>query len=90
MTRDGTGEVVDGVHRAPWVATIHKREWWNLLLVNRAGYLPDNSQLERLDLDLPPKQYLSVGPDWLKVWHVPFFGVLLLASLAIKVAARIE
>jgi hypothetical protein len=33
---------------------------------------------------------LSVGPDWLKVWHVPFFGVLLLASLAIKVAARIE
>ena len=55
-----------------------------------AGYLPDNSQLERLDLELPPKRYLSVGPDWLKVWHVPFFGVLLLASLAIKVAARIE
>jgi hypothetical protein len=72
------------------VPTIHKREWWNLLLGNQAGYRPDNSQLERLALDLPPKQYLSVGPDWLKVWHVPFFGVLLLASLAINVAARVE
>ena len=90
VTRDGTGQVVDRVHARARVPTIHKREWWNLLLGNRAGYLPDNSQLERLDLDLPPKQYLSVGPDWLKVWHVPFFGVLLLASLAIKVAARIE
>jgi len=90
VIRDASGEVVDRVFwRAP-VPTIHKREWWNLLLGNPAGYLPDDSPLERLDLDLPPKQYLSVGPDWVRLWYVPFFGVLLLASLAIKVAARIE
>lgn len=49
-----------------------------------------DSPLERLDLELPPQYHLPVGPDWLKMWHVPFFAVLLPASLAIKVVARIE
>jgi hypothetical protein len=90
VVTDRTGQIVD---RVPWqapVPTIHKRAWWNLLLGNPAGYLPDNSPLERLDLELAPQHYLPVGPDWLKPWYVPFFGVLLLASLAIKVFARIE
>lgn len=87
---DETGQVVD---RVPWpapVPTIHKRAWWNLLLGNPAGYLPDDGPLERIDLDIPAKEYLPVGPAWLKPWYVLFFGVLLAASLAIKVAARIE
>jgi hypothetical protein len=90
VIRDRTGRVVDRVAcRAP-VPTIHKREWWNMLLGNPAGYLPDSSPLERVDLELTPQPYLPVGPDWLKPWYVPFFGVLLFASLAIKVVAKIE
>ena len=87
---DGSGEVL---HRLPWpapVATIHKREWWNALLGNPAGYLPEGGPLERIDLDIPAKEYLPIGPAWLKAWYVLFFGVLLAASLAIKVSARIE
>jgi hypothetical protein len=72
------------------VPTIHKREWWNLLLGNPAGYLPEGGPLERLDLELRPQYYLPVGPEWLKMWYVPFFGILLLASLAIKVIVRTE
>jgi len=87
---DPSGEVL---HRLPWqapVSTIHKREWWNALLGNPAGYLPDGGPLERIDLDIPAKEYLPIGPAWLKAWYVLFFGVLLAASLAIKVSARIE
>jgi hypothetical protein len=58
----------------------------DLLLRNPAGYLPDTSQL---DLDLPPKQCLCVGPGWLKLSYLPLFGVLMLASFAIEVVARI-
>lgn len=90
VVRDRTGHIVDRVSWQAPVPTIHKREWWNLLLGNPAGYLPDDSPLERLDLELAPQHYLPVGPDWLRPWYVPFFGVLLLASLAIKVVARIE
>ncbi|HEX2478697.1 MAG TPA: hypothetical protein VHK45_05415 [Geminicoccaceae bacterium] len=90
VIRDRTGRVVDRVAcRAP-VPTIHKREWWNMLLGNPAGYLPDSSPLERVELELTPQHYLPVGPEWLKPWYVPFFGVLLFASLAIKVVAKIE
>jgi hypothetical protein len=61
-----------------------------VLLGNPAGYLPDHGPLERIDLEIPAKEYLPVGPAWLKAWYVLFFGVLLIASLAIKVSARIE
>jgi hypothetical protein len=72
------------------VPTIHKRQWWNALVGNPIGYLPDSSRLEWIELGLPQKQYLTVGPAWLRAWYVVFLGVLLAASLAIKVAARIE
>jgi hypothetical protein len=87
---DQTGQVVDRVAWQAPVPTIHKREWWNALLGNPGGYLPDDGPLERIDLNIPAEAYLPFGPAWAKPWYVLFFGVLLAASLAIKVAARIE
>ena len=49
-----------------------------------------NRPLESIELALPQKEYLTVGPAWLRAWYVVFLGVLLAVSLAIKVAARIE
>jgi hypothetical protein len=72
------------------VPTIHKRQWWNALIGNPLGYLPDSSRLEWIELGLPQREYLPFGPAWLRAWYVVFFGVLLAASLAIKVGARIE
>ena len=90
VVTDQAGQVVD---RVPWqapVPTIHKKEWWNALLGNPAGYLPDDGPLERIELNIPAQHYLPFGPAWAQPWYVLFFGVLLAASLAIKVAARIE
>jgi hypothetical protein len=60
------------------------------LIGNPIGYLSANSPLEWIELGLPQQEYLPLGPSWLRAWYVVFFGVLLAASLAIKVAARIE
>jgi hypothetical protein len=82
--------VVERVALSAPVPTIHKRQWWNALVGNPIGYLPDTSRLESIELALPQKEYLTVGPAWLRAWYVVFLGALLVVSLAIKVAARIE
>ena len=87
---DGAGNVVERVPLSAPVPTIHKRQWWNALVGNPIGYLPDTSRLEWIELALPQKEYLTVGPAWLRAWYVVFLGALLAVSLAIKVAARIE
>jgi hypothetical protein len=87
---DAAGNVVERFLLSAPVPTIHKRQWWNALIGNPIGYLPDSSRLEWIELGLPQREYLSVGPSWLRAWYVVFFGVLLAASLAIKIAARIE
>ena len=60
------------------IPQVHKRLWWNSLLGNPAGYLPDNAPVELVLLDLPPRHYLSVGPGWMGHWLTLF----LLASVA--------
>ncbi len=87
---DGAGNVVERISLTAPVPTIHKRHWWNALVGNPIGYLPDSSRLESIELGLPQKEYLTVGPAWLRAWYVVFLGVVLAASLAIKFAARIE
>ena len=87
---DQAGNVVGRYLLSAPVPTIHKRQWWNALIGNPIGYLPDSSPLEWIELGLPQREYLPLGPSWLRAWYVVFFGVLLAASLGIKVAARIE
>jgi hypothetical protein len=90
LVLDDAGNVVERFLLSAPVPTIHKRQWWNALIGNPIGYLPDSSPLEWIELGLPQQEYLPLGPSWLRAWYVVFFGVLLAASLAIKVAARIE
>jgi hypothetical protein len=69
--------------RAP-VSTLEKRRWWHFLIGNPAGYLPDGSAVERIELSLPAQEVLPVGPTWLRGWEPLYFAVLILCSLAIK------
>lgn len=87
---DQRGRAVQEVALSAPVPVIHKRKWWNVLIGNPIGYLPDDGPLGRIELDMPHRQYLPIGPDWLRAWYVVFFGSLLGGSLAIKVAARIH
>jgi hypothetical protein len=90
LVLDEAGNVVERFLLSAPVPMIHKRQWWNVVIGNPIGYLPDSSPLEWIELGLPQREYLPLGPSWLRAWYVVFLGVLLAASLAIKVAARIE
>lgn len=90
VVEDDAGRIVERVPMRAPVSIIHKWQWWNALLGNPAGYLPDRAALERIELDLPERQYLPLGPPWLRAWYAVFFAALLIGSLAIKVVARIE
>lgn len=87
---DPSGRIVERVPLAAPITSLHKRQWWNALIGNPAGYLPDDAPVDWIELDLPERQYLPLGPAWARSWYVVFFAALLAASLAIKLAARIE
>lgn len=72
------------------VPVMHKRTWWNGLVGNPAGYLAAECLAERIDVDLPARHYLSIGPDWLRGWEAPFVGALLAVSLGLKLAFRLR
>lgn len=87
---DQDGEVLRTI---PWpepVDMIHKRQWWNLLFGNPAGYLPEDAEVELVALDLAPNEYLPFGPWWLRAWYGVFFTALVVGSLAVKLIWRIE
>lgn len=71
------------------VPTLYKWQWWNALIGNPGGYLPADAAAELIELDLPYREYLPVGPAWLRPWYGTFLGVLFIASLGIKLGFRI-
>lgn len=71
------------------VPAIAKHRWWNVLVGNPAGYLPAESAIDVITLDLPYREHLSIGPGWLRTWHAAFFATMFAASLAIKLWFRI-
>lgn len=87
---DGGKRIISDMALKAPVPVIHKRQWWNALIGNPAGYLPDNSAIDRITVSLPPKEYIPFGPAWMRGWEMPFFLSLLVISLIIKFVARIE
>lgn len=68
---------------------IHKRKWWNWLIANPAGYLPEESATESVNIGLPTRQFLSFGPAWMRGSLFVFFSAFLLASIGFKFLLRI-
>jgi hypothetical protein len=72
------------------IAVIHKRQWWNVLMANPLGYLPDESKIEHIDIALPELSVLPFGPGWIRGWMFTFFLVFLASSIAFKFILRID
>lgn len=90
LVLDDQGEVMRDIAMTAPVTTVHKRQWWNALIGNPVGYLPEDSPLRLVRVELPEHDYLPFGPDWLRSWEITFFAVLIATSLAVKVIFRIE
>lgn len=87
--RDQKGGEVARLTLAEPITHIGKRQWWNVLIGNPAGYLPDQGPIESVSIALPERQYLPIGPDWLRSWVTVALTVLVIASLLIMRIARI-
>ena len=88
--KDATGAVVyEGLGARPPAATLHKRVWWNALLGNPAGYLPDGAALEEVRLGLPGREVLGFGPGWARGYEFTYFAAVVAVSLLLKVLFRI-
>jgi hypothetical protein len=68
----------------PAVDVVHKRQGWNWLIGNPAGYLPDPSQAELIRLDFSTREVFPFGPVWLRGWLPWYFAAALLISLLLR------
>lgn len=72
------------------ITSLHKKRWWNVVLGNPAGYVPDDVLVDQVRIALPVNEYLGFGPPWMRSWQVVFLAVLTATSLAIKFAFRLR
>lgn len=72
------------------VPVLHKRAWWNRLMENPAGYLPDDAPVDEVRIGLPKRQLLPFGPSWIRGWEGIFIPALFVSALAYKTARRID
>ena len=88
--RDAEGVIYVGPPPEPGADVVHKPRWWNLLLGNEMGYLREDAAIEAIRFELAPRRLIPVGPGWLTGWEAVYFGSLLIASLLLKIAFRID
>lgn len=69
---------------------IGKRVWWNLFFGNAAGYLPQDTPVDRVEFQLQRRQFLPLSLAWLGYWETVYFTVLIVGSLGIKIAFKIH
>ena len=69
---------------------IHKQLWWNSLLGNPAGYLPQQSPVNSVTISLPEQRYLAFGPAWVGNWLTLFFIAAMFSGLMVKWLLKIH
>jgi hypothetical protein len=89
VLKDASGAVYEGLGSKPPASVIHKRVWWNAILGNPAGYLPDNAAVEEVRLELPEREVLHAGPGWARGFELTYFAVVVAFSLVIKFIFKI-
>lgn len=88
--RERDGSTVADIPVGKPVPQIEKRRWWNVLVGNPAGYLPDQGPAERVTVHLPEQSYLPFGPGWARSWIALFMPVFFATSLVFYRIARIQ
>ena len=74
-------------HRVP---VVHRKLWWNSLIANPNGYLPEDSAVQEVSFEFQRIEYLEFGPGWMRGWELSYFLWLIIVSIAIKVGFKIH
>ena len=87
--KEVTGDLIISVPSSTQIPLVHKREWWNMLIGNPAGYVPESAPVNSVTFTLPHRELIDFGPRWLRSWLVFYFAVLMASAIAIKVKFKI-
>jgi len=72
------------------IPVIHKKRWWNLLMANPLGYLPEDAETDVVHIGLPELVIIGSGPAWMRGWMFSFFVSFLLSSFGFKFLLRLN
>ena len=72
------------------VPVLHKKQWWNSLIANPAGYLPAAASISAVRIELSDQTILAFGPGWMQGWMFTFFLAFLVFAVALKFILKIE
>lgn len=72
------------------IPIIHKKRWWNLLMANPLGYLPEEGKTDVIYIELPEAVIIDSGPAWMRGWMFSFFMAFLLSSIGFKLLLRLD
>jgi len=72
------------------IPVIHKKKWWNLLMANPLGYLPQDGTTDVVHIELPATVVIGAGPLWMRGWMFSFFSAFLLSSIGFKLLLRLD
>lgn len=90
VTMNSGGQELLSIPLQDNIPVIHKKQWWNLLMANPIGYLPDELETDVIEIGLPRQLALPFGPDWLRGWMFSFFFSFLLSSVTFKIILKID
>ena len=90
LITDESGSTLEDHAMDKAVPVLHKRAWWNALIGNPAGYLPEDLAVDAVEIELPEKHYLGFGPGWLRGWEFSFILAVTIGALGLKLGFRIE
>lgn len=90
VVTDQAGQTVADVAVGAPVDRIEKRRWWNLFFGNPLGYLPAEGAVDHVDLALPRRELIDIGPTWLRGWEPIFFAALLLCAIPFSLLRRVQ
>lgn len=72
------------------VHVLHKKQWWNVLVANPAGYLDERAQVSSVAFNTPAQVIIDWGPGWMRGWLFAFMLFLVLFSVAVKLLWKIH
>ncbi len=71
------------------IPEITRNDWLTTLFPNPLGVLPERSAVDRVHIDLPVREYSTLGASWMRGFEFWYIVSLLVMSLFIKMRFRI-
>ena len=81
---DARGAATYALPAAPRSDIVHKFTFYNWLIGNPDGYLPEAMPADAIHTALNARALIAIGPGWMRGWEFPFFLVLIGVSLVFK------